>query len=34
VPPIPSIKNYEVDHLRKFIAAIRRAILGRDDADL
>jgi hypothetical protein len=34
VPPIRRIKNREVDHLRKFIAAMRRAMPGRDDADL
>jgi AcrR family transcriptional regulator len=34
VPPIRRIKNREVDHLRKFIAAMRRTMPGRDDADL
>ena len=34
VPPIRRIKNREVDHLRKFIAAMRRAVPGRDDIDL
>ncbi len=34
VPPIRRIKNREVDHLRKFIAAMRRAMPGRDDVDL
>ena len=34
VPPIRRIKNREVDHLRKFAAAMRRAMPGRDDADL
>lgn len=34
VPPIRRIKNREVDHLRKFIAAMRRALPGRDDVDL
>jgi hypothetical protein len=34
VPPIRRIKNREVDHLRKFIAAMRRAMPGRADADL
>jgi AcrR family transcriptional regulator len=34
VPPIHRIKNREVDHLRKFIAAMRRALPGRDDVDL
>src|SRR5664279_2138111 len=34
VPPIRRIKNREVDHLRKFIAAMRRSLPGRDDVDL
>src|ERR1700749_3457417 len=34
VPPIRRIKNREIDHLRKFAAALRRALPGRDDADL
>ena len=34
VLPIRRIKNREVDHLRKFIAAMRRALPGRDDTDL
>jgi AcrR family transcriptional regulator len=34
VPPIRRIKNREVDHLRKFAAAIRRALPGRDEAEL
>ncbi|HKU05796.1 MAG TPA: TetR/AcrR family transcriptional regulator, partial [Bradyrhizobium sp.] len=34
VPPIRRIKNREVDHLRKFIAAMRRAMPGRDDVEL
>jgi AcrR family transcriptional regulator len=34
VPPIRRIKNREVDHLRKFIAAMRRALPGRNDVDL
>ena len=34
VPPIRRIKNREVDHLRKFIAAMRRSLPGRDDAEL
>ena len=34
VPPIRRIKNREVDHLRKFVAAMRRALPGRDEADL
>lgn len=34
VPPIRRIKNREVDHLRKFAAAMRRSLPGRDEADL
>jgi AcrR family transcriptional regulator len=34
VPPIRRIKNREIDHLRKFAAAIRRALPDCDDADL
>ena len=34
VPPIRRIKNREVDHLRKFAAAMRRAMPGRDDTEL
>jgi AcrR family transcriptional regulator len=34
VPPIRKIKNREVDHLRKFAAAMKRALLGRDEVDL
>src|SRR3981189_2243952 len=34
VPPIRRIKNREADHLRKFIAAMRRALPGRDDSEL
>lgn len=34
VPPIRRIRNREVDHLRKFIAAMRRSLPGRDDVDL
>ncbi|MEA2864029.1 MAG: hypothetical protein QOC84_1985 [Bradyrhizobium sp.] len=34
VPPIRRIKNREVDHLRKFAAAMKRALPGRDEADL
>ncbi len=34
VPPIRRIKNREVDHLRKFVAAMRRSLPGRDDAEL
>jgi AcrR family transcriptional regulator len=34
VPPIRRIKNREVDHLRKFAAAMRRALPGRDAVGL
>src|SRR5260221_1561019 len=34
VPPIRRIKNREVDHLRKFVAAMRRSLPGRDDSEL
>src|SRR5258708_28634030 len=34
VPPIRRIKNPEADHLRKFAAAMRRAMPGRDDSEL
>jgi AcrR family transcriptional regulator len=34
VPPIRRIKNREVDHLRKFAAAMRRALPGREEAEL
>ena len=34
VPPIRRIRNREIDHLRKFAAAMRRALPGRDDVDL
>jgi hypothetical protein len=34
VPPIRRIKNREVDHLRKFAAAMRRSLPGRDEVDL
>src|SRR5919204_395245 len=34
VPPIRRIRNREIDHLRKFAAAMRRSLPGRDDADL
>src|SRR6476620_12425983 len=33
VPPIRRIKNREIDHLRKFAAAMRRALPGRDEVD-
>jgi len=34
VPPIRRIKNREVDHLRKFAAAMRRSLPGRNEVDL
>jgi AcrR family transcriptional regulator len=34
VPPIRRIKNREIDHLRKFAAAIRRSLPDCDEADL
>src|SRR6202158_3700311 len=34
VPPIRRIRNREIDHLRKFAAAMRRSMPGRDDAEL
>ena len=34
VPPICKIKNREVDHLRKFAAAMKRALPDRDEVDL
>jgi AcrR family transcriptional regulator len=34
VPPIRRIKNREIDHLRKFAAAMRRSLPGSSDADL
>jgi hypothetical protein len=34
VPPIRRIKNREIDHLRKFAAAMRRTLPGRDEAEL
>jgi len=34
VPPIRKIKNREVDHLRRFAAAMKRSLPGLDDADL
>src|SRR6478735_8667953 len=33
VPPIRRIRNREIDHLRKFAAAMRRALPGRDEVD-
>src|SRR6201994_1301839 len=34
VPPIRRIKNREIDHLRRFAAAMRRSLPGRDEAEL
>ncbi|HEX4210242.1 MAG TPA: TetR/AcrR family transcriptional regulator [Candidatus Binataceae bacterium] len=34
VPPIRRIKNREIDHLRKFSAAMRRALPDRSEVDL
>jgi AcrR family transcriptional regulator len=34
VPPIRRIRNREIDHLRKFAAAMRRAMPGRDETEL
>ena len=34
VPPIRRIKNREIDHLRKFAAAMRRALPDRSEVDL
>ena len=34
VPPIRRIKNREIDHLRKFTAAMRRSLPGRDEVEL
>jgi AcrR family transcriptional regulator len=34
VPPIRRIRNREIDHLRKFAAAMRRAMPTRDEAEL
>jgi AcrR family transcriptional regulator len=34
VPPIRRIKNREIDHLRKFSAALRRALPERSDVEL
>jgi AcrR family transcriptional regulator len=33
VPPIRRIKNREIDHLRKFAAAMRRSLSDRSEAD-
>src|SRR6202451_4536040 len=34
VPPVRRIKNREIDHLRKFAAAMRRSLPARDEVDL
>lgn len=34
VPPIRRIRNREIDHLRKFVAAMRRALPGLSDVEL
>ncbi|MBI5263109.1 MAG: TetR/AcrR family transcriptional regulator [Bradyrhizobium sp.] len=34
VPPIRRIKNREIDHLRKFAAAMRRALPDRDEVEI
>jgi AcrR family transcriptional regulator len=34
VPPIRRIKNREIDHLRKFAAAMRRSLPGRSEVEL
>ncbi|WP_213738287.1 TetR/AcrR family transcriptional regulator [Bradyrhizobium sp. dw_411] len=34
VPPIRRIKNREIDHLRKFAAAMQRSLPGRNQVDL
>src|SRR4051812_38496657 len=34
VPPIRKIKTREIDHLRRFAAAMKRSLPGRDDVDL
>jgi AcrR family transcriptional regulator len=34
IPPIRKIKNREVDHLKRFAAAMRRALPDHDEADL
>jgi AcrR family transcriptional regulator len=34
VAPIRKIKNREIDHLRRFAAAMKRSLPGLDDADL
>jgi hypothetical protein len=34
VPPIRRIRNREIDHLRKFVAAMRRSLPDRDEVEL
>jgi len=34
VPPIRRIRNREIDHLRKFVAAFARSLPGRGEAEL
>src|SRR6201994_3759400 len=34
VPPIRRIRNREIDHLRKFVVALRRALPARGEAEL
>ncbi len=34
MPPIRRIKNREIDHLRKFAAAMRRSLPDRSEVDL
>ena len=34
VPPIRRIRNREIDHLRKFVAAMRRSLPDRSEVDL
>jgi AcrR family transcriptional regulator len=34
VPPIRRIRNREIDHLRKFVTALRRALPDRNDVEL
>src|SRR6201989_779576 len=34
VPPIRRIRNREIDHVRNFVAAMRRSLPGHDDAEL
>jgi len=34
VPPIRRIRNREIDHLRKFVAALSRALPERSEVDL